>query len=108
MNAGGPSRSLNSKIGEIYFRNQMGDKYVRVGGRGTSRRLASKEEDNWSGSAFANLQKQRQEQSKDKYVSTGRGTGKIKFGDLGVSSGRPTGKGMWVRTGRGTGRRKVE
>ena len=86
----------------------MGEKYVRVGGRGTSRRVTSKEEDNWTGTAFANLQKQRQEQSKTKYVSIGRGTAKIKFGDLGSSTGRPTGKGMWVRTGRGTGRRKVE
>ena len=85
----------------------MGEKYVRIGGRGTSSRIASKEDDNWTGNAFANLQKQRKEQSKDKFISVGRGTGKIKFGDLGSSTGRPTGKGMWVRTGRGTGRRQI-
>ena len=86
----------------------MGEKYVRVGGRGTSRRVASKEEENWTGNAFANLQKQRKEQSKDKYISVGRGTSKIKFGDIGSSPGRPTGKGRWVSTGRGTGKRFIK
>ena len=86
----------------------MGTKYVRVGGRGTSRRVAVKEDDNWTGKAFANLSEKRKKESADRYISVGRGTGKIKFGDLGESSGRPSGKGMWVRTGRGTGRRKIE
>ena len=86
----------------------MTEKYVRVGGRGTSRRIASKEDDNWTGSAFANLQKKRKEQSKDKYVSVGRGTSKIKFGDIATTGGKPSGKGMWVRTGRGTGKRLIK
>ena len=86
----------------------MAEKYVRVGGRGTSRRVTSKEDDNWTGNAFANLQKKRREQAKDKYISVGRGTAKIKFGDIATTSGRPSGKGMWVRTGRGTGKRLIE
>lgn len=86
----------------------MGEKYIRIGGRGTSRRVASKEDENWTGSAFANLQKKRKEQAKDRYISVGRGTGKIKFNDIGTSTGRPSGKGMWVSTGRGTGKRLVK
>jgi hypothetical protein len=38
----------------------------------------------------------------------GRGTAKVKFGDVAETSGRPSGKGMWVGTGRGTGRRKLD
>lgn len=86
----------------------MADKYVRVGGRGTSRRIAVKEEDNWTGAAFANLQNQRKSDASNRYISVGRGTGKIKFGDVAETSGRPSGKGMWVRTGRGTGRRRLD
>jgi hypothetical protein len=38
----------------------------------------------------------------------GRGTKKIKLGDIAETTGRPTGKGRWVSMGRGTGRRKIE
>jgi hypothetical protein len=86
----------------------MAEKYVRVGSRGTSRRIASKEDEDWTGTAFANLQKKRKEQAKDKYISVGRGTSKIKFSDMGASTGRPSGKGMWVGTGRGTGKRLIK
>ena len=82
---------------------------VRVGGRGTTRRVAKKEEDNWSGDAYKKYQDAKKAASKDKYITVGRGTGKIKFGDITPSTSKnPTGKGMWVRTGRGTGKRKVE
>ena len=83
-------------------------KVVRVGGRGTSRRVSDKEEDNWTGSAYKDIQNKRKEAAKDRYISMGRGTKKVKFSDVAETSGRPTGKGMWVRTGRGTGRRKLE
>ena len=87
----------------------MTEKHVRVGGRGTSRRIASKEDQNWAGSAFSNLQKKRKEQSKDRYISVGRGTGKIKFGDISTTTVKTSGKkGRWVRTGRGTGKIWVE
>jgi len=83
-------------------------KVVRVGGRGTSRRVSEKESDNWTGKDYMELQKQRKDAAKDVYVSMGRGTKKIKLGDIAETSGRPTGKGRWVSMGRGTGRRKIE
>jgi hypothetical protein len=83
-------------------------KIVRVGGRGTSRRVAEKEEDNWTGAAYKDLQKQRKEAAGDRYITMGRGTKKVKFSDIAETSGRPSGKGFWVRTGRGTGKRKIE
>jgi hypothetical protein len=83
-------------------------KVVRVGGRGTSRRVSEKEADNWTGKEYADLQKKRKDASKDIYISMGRGTKKIKLGDIAETTGRPTGKGRWVSSGRGTGRRKIE
>ena len=83
-------------------------KVVRVGGRGTSRRVSEKEADNWTGSSYKDVQKKRKEAAKDVYVSMGRGTKKIKLGDIAETAGRPTGKGRWVSSGRGTRRRKVE
>lgn len=87
----------------------MDDDYVSiVGGRGTSKRTVKKEDENWTGYAFKNLQEKRKEQSKNSYVSVGRGTSKIKFGDINTTSQRPSGKGMWVSSGRGTGKRLVK
>ena len=83
-------------------------KVVRSGGRGTSRRVIDKPEDKWTGAAYKEEQKKRKDAAKDVYVSMGRGTKKIKLGDIAETTGRPTGKGRWVSTGRGTGRRKVE
>ncbi len=81
---------------------------VRVGGRGTSRRIAKKESDNWTGDAYREVQKKRKESAKNKYISMGRGTKRVKFGDIAETSGRPSGKGMWVSSGRGTKRRKIQ
>ena len=86
----------------------MGENYVRVGGRGTSRRIAKKEEDNWTGAEFKNLQEKQKEESKNSYISVGRGTSKIKFGDIDTASQRPSGKGMWVSSGIGTGKRFIK
>lgn len=86
----------------------MDEKYVRVGGRGTSRRIAKKEEDNWTGAEFKKSQEKRKEESKNSYISVGRGTSKIKFGDMNTTSQRPSGKGMWVSSGRGTGKRFIK
>ena len=83
-------------------------KVVRVGGRGTSRRVTEKESDNWTGESYREVQKKRKEASKDRYISMGRGTKKVKFSDIAETSGRPSGKGMWVSSGRGTKRRKVK
>ncbi len=82
-------------------------KVVRVGGRGTSRRVAEKESDNWTGDAYRAVQAKRKEASKDRYISMGRGTKRVKFSDVAETSGRPSGKGMWTSTGRGTKRRKL-
>jgi hypothetical protein len=79
---------------------------IRIGGRGTSKRIAGKEEDNWAGSPFKKYSEQQKEAAKDRYITMGRGTAKIKFGDV-VSTETKSTKGMWVGTGRGTGRRKL-
>jgi hypothetical protein len=81
---------------------------TRVGGRGTSKRIVEKEDDNWTGSPFKKYSQQQKDAAKDRYITMGRGTAKIKFGDVAETSGRPSGKGMWVGTGRGTGRRKLD
>ena len=80
---------------------------VRVGGRGTKRRIEEKKDDNWSGGAFKKVQEARKEASKDKYITVGRGTGKIKFGDIKSTPTTDT-KGLWVSSGRGTGRRRLK
>lgn len=83
-------------------------KVVRIGGRGTSRRIAEKEDQNWTGEAYKGVMKKRREDNKDAFITVGRGTRKIKFSDIAETKGRPTGKGRYVSTGRGTGRRKIE
>jgi hypothetical protein len=81
---------------------------IRIGGRGTSsRKTTGKEEDNWAGSPFKKYSEQQKDAAKDRYITMGRGTAKIKFGDVASTEAKPT-KGMWVRTGRGTGRRKID
>ena len=85
----------------------MADKVVRVGGRGTSRRITSKEADNWTGDDFKKKQAATKEATKDVYITMGRGTKKIKLGDIAETKGRPSGKGMWVRTNRGTSKRFI-
>lgn len=80
--------------------------HIRIGGRGTTRRISEKEEDNWAGSAFKEFSKQRKESAKDNFITVGRGTTKIKFGDI-PDSASTSAKGMWVSTGRGTGKRRL-
>lgn len=83
-------------------------KVVRIGGRGTSRRVTEKEKDNWTGGAFKDdVMKKRRDAAKDMYVTMGRGTKKVKFSDIAETKGRPSGKGRWVTMGRGTGRRYI-
>jgi len=83
-------------------------KVVRVGARGTSRRVVDKQSDDWTGSAYRDLQKKRKEAAGDRYVSMGRGTSRIKFSDIAETSGRSDGKGMWISSGRGTRRRRIK
>jgi hypothetical protein len=79
---------------------------IRIGGRGTTRRISEKEKDNWAGPAFREHQQAQKEAAKDKYITMGRGTAKIKFGDIAETPTRST-KGMWVSSGRGTGKRRL-
>lgn len=82
---------------------------IRIGGRGTSRRVVDEkdQQSNWTGPAFKQYSEQRKEDAKDQYISMGRGTAKIKFGDVSSSTSTASTKGMWVGTGRGTGRRRL-
>ncbi len=82
-------------------------KVVRVGGRGTSRRVIEKPEDRWTGKEYKEYQDKKKAESKNRYISMGRGTKRVKFGDIAETSGRPSGKGMWISGGRGTKRRNL-
>ncbi len=81
---------------------------IRVrSGRGT--RIIEVDDDatKWTGDQFKQFQAAAKEGAKDKYISVGRGTGKIKFGDIPTTDTKST-KGMWVSSGRGTGRRQLK
>ena len=87
------------------------EKNVSTGGRGTSRRIVRKDDKTSSGPMFANLGNNNKTQSSNQFISVGRGTGKIKFGDISPTSAstkkipeKASEKGKWIRTGRGTGR----
>lgn len=79
-----------------------------VGGRGTSRRSVKElsKKSNWSGDDYKAYQKQMKEKARDAYVTVGRGTKKIKLGDI-KESKSTSAKGRYVSMGRGTGRRKI-
>ena len=82
-------------------------KVVRIGGRGTSRRIADKAADNWAGERFREESRKRKEAAKDTYVTVGRGTKKVKFGDI-ADTRTTSAKGRYVSSGRGTRRRKIQ
>ena len=70
--------------------------------------MTPEEKDNWTGEGYRKYSDDRKEAAKDVYVTIGRGTRKIRLGDIASTKGRPSGKGLYIGTGRGTGRRKVE
>jgi len=74
--------------------------------RGT-KRFKPKREMKWAGEAYKKYQDAQKAKAGDAYVTMGRGTRSIKLSDIKETSGRPSGKGMWVRTGRGTSKRKL-
>ncbi len=84
-------------MGKIRIRSGRGTKIIEVDDKGK----------NWAGTEFKKHQAEKKESSKDKYISTGRGTGKIKFGDIPTTDSKST-KGLWVSSGRGTGRRQLK
>ena len=75
-------------------------------GRGTRIIEVDEGATKWSGSEFKKLQEARKSASSNKYVTVGRGTGKIKFGDIPTTTTKST-KGMWVSSGRGTKKRQI-
>ncbi len=82
-------------------------KVVKVGGRGTTRKVVDDEKENWSGEGFKEYQRKQKEAAGNEYVSMGRGTRKVKLSDIKETKKTDT-KGRYVSMGRGTGRRKLE
>ena len=80
---------------------------VRIGARGTSRRVVEKGSDNWAGDSFREEERKRKEAASGTYVTVGRGTKKVKFGDI-ADTRKASAKGRYVSSGRGTGRRKIQ
>ena len=79
---------------------------IRVrSGRGTRIIEVDSDATKWTGDQFKQFQAASKEGAKDKYISVGRGTGKIKFSGLPEPKKRPEYKGT-ITSGRGTGKRK--
>ena len=77
-------------------------------GRGTRIIEVDSDASKWSGEQFKQFQAASKEAAKKsgiKYVTSGRGTGKINFSDIPEPKSRPEYKGT-ITSGRGTGRRK--
>jgi len=93
------------RISVLYVINMV---KIRVrSGRGTRIIEVDSDATKWTGEEFKQFQAAAKEKAKDKYITTGRGTGKIKFSDLPEPKARPDTKGMWVSSGRGTKKRKL-
>ena len=58
-------------------------------GRGT-KIIEVDDTSNWTGSEFKKVQEAKKEESKDKYVTVGRGTSKIKFSDIPTTESKST------------------
>ncbi|MCH9040703.1 MAG: hypothetical protein QQN58_05725 [Nitrosopumilus sp.] len=84
---------------------------IRVrSGRGTRIIEVDSDATKWTGKQFQEIQAAKKAQAEKagiKYVTSGRGTGKISFSDIPQPKTKPDTKGMWVSSGRGTGRRKL-
>ena len=82
---------------------------IRVrSGRGTRIIEVDSDASKWSGEQFKQFQAASKEAAKKsgiKYVTSGRGTGKINFSDIPEPKSRPEYKGTII-SGRGTGKRK--
>jgi len=82
---------------------------IRVrSGRGTRIIEVDSDASKWSGEQFKEFQASSKEAAKKsgiKYVTSGRGTGKISFSDIPEPKSRPEYKGT-ITSGRGTGRKK--
>ena len=76
-------------------------------GRGTRIIEVDDNAQKWQGEEFKKAQAARKKALENKYIITGRGTGKIRFGDI-KSTVTTSTKGMWVSSGRGTGKRQLK
>jgi hypothetical protein len=92
-------------ITDIYMWFILVKRKIRTG-RGTRIIEVDDKDSSWAGNDFKKLQEARKKASSNKYITVGRGTGTIKFGDIENTPTKST-KGMWVSSGRGTGKRKL-
>ena len=83
----------------------MGKIKIRTG-RGTGTIEVDDDASKWSGDDFKKIQAARKKAASSRTVSSGRGTGSRKLGDMPESKKTPDTKGMTRSTGRGTGSRK--
>ena len=83
----------------------MGKIRIRTG-RGTGTIEVDDDPTKWSGDEFKKVQEARKKAASNRTVSSGRGTGSRKLGDMPESKKAPDTKGMTRSTGRGTGSRK--
>ena len=78
-------------------------------GRGTRVIEVDNDATKWTGEQFKQIQAARKEVAKKsgiKYITSGRGTGKIKISDVPKPKDKPSSEGRTRITGRGTGSRK--
>ena len=97
------------RISILYVINMV---KIRVrSGRGTRIIEVDSDATKWTGEEYKKIQeaaKSKAQASGVKYITSGRGTGKISFSDIPEPKKRPDTKGMWVSSGRGTGKRKLK
>ncbi len=83
----------------------MGKIRIRTG-RGTGTIEVDEDASKWSGDDFKKIQEARKKAASNTMVSSGRGTGSRKLGDMPESKKAANTKGRTISTGRGTGSRK--
>jgi len=76
-------------------------------GRGTRIIEVDSDATKWTGEQFKQIQAARKAKTTNRMVSSGRGTGRRRLGDLPDPKTRPEYKGT-ITSGRGTGRRKIK
>ncbi len=83
----------------------MGKIRIRTG-RGTGTIEVDDDASKWSGDDFKKIQEARKKAASSRMVSSGRGTGSRKLGDMPDPKKTPDSTGRTMSTGRGTGSRK--
>ena len=83
----------------------MGKIKIRTG-RGTGTIEVDDDPKKWSGEEYKKIQAIRKKAAANRVVSSGRGTGSRKLGDIPDPKDRPSTEGMTRSTGRGTRSRK--